>query len=176
MESGVDIHVEELDGLLARWRRATVEVAGKGVPPHITLLYPWKPPPIEASDIHDLEDALAEVRPFNLTFSEIRSFPNGTIYLGLEDEGAPRRLTAVLSEAFPEFPPYGGQIPDPTPHLTIANVEPHRLEDARAEIDEALRDRLPIHTVVDEIVVMVENGDGWWTVRHRHRLGSPPPS
>jgi 2'-5' RNA ligase len=170
MESSIDIHFQELDALLSPWREATVEVATKGVPPHITLLYPWKPPPIEAADIRALEGALADVRRFTLTFAETRTFPSGVIYLGLEDESIPRSIAGALSTAFPEYPPYGGAFPDPVPHLTIAKVDPERMARTHAEIDAALRDRLPLRVAVDEIVLMIEDNDGWWTVRHRHAL------
>ncbi|MHC4816813.1 MAG: hypothetical protein ACYTF8_01960 [Planctomycetota bacterium] len=62
MESSVDIHLAELADLVSPWREATVEVAARGVPPHITLLYPWKPPPIETSDIRAFEEGWWTVR------------------------------------------------------------------------------------------------------------------
>ena len=168
MESSVDIHFPGLEEALAPWRRATVAVATRGVPPHVTLLYPWKPPPLEPEDLRDFARAVAGFRPFALVFTEVRCFPNGTVYLALRDETAPRAITRALAAAFPAYPPYGGAFPDPTPHLTVAKPAPERAAAVRAEVARALP--LPFDARVDGLAIMVEDADGWWSVRHRHAL------
>jgi hypothetical protein len=40
-ETAIGISLPELAELLDLWRMATVPVASNGIPPHITLLYPW---------------------------------------------------------------------------------------------------------------------------------------
>ena len=56
LESSIDIHVGGLANLLLPWRQDT---AAKGIPPHVTILYPWRTPPLSGSDIDSLRAAMA---------------------------------------------------------------------------------------------------------------------
>lgn len=56
---------------------------------------------------------------FDFMLETIDTFPNGIIHLVPEPEGPFRALTARLSAAFPDHPPYGGQFGDVRPHLTL---------------------------------------------------------
>jgi 2'-5' RNA ligase len=118
-ESAIDIHLESLDDLLKPWRQITVEVANKGVPPHLTLLYPWRVAPLSAGDILALQAALQPLEPFEIRFTKLSHFARRVLYLALGEasERAVKNLMQTLFQAFPETPPYGGQFPDPTPHL-----------------------------------------------------------
>ncbi len=42
MLTSIDLQFGELAQMLDPWRSDTVAVATLGVPPHITLLYPWR--------------------------------------------------------------------------------------------------------------------------------------
>ena len=62
-ESAIDISVPELAELVDHWRMATVPVASQGVPPHITLRYPWRPAPLQPADLHKVAAAVMDIPP-----------------------------------------------------------------------------------------------------------------
>ena len=165
-ETSIDLHVPELTGLLAPWRDATVDVASKGVPPHVTLLYPWLPAPIVEADLDLLRSALAQCPPITLRFHELRRFEPGVLYLALQDEGTVRRLMQRIQTAFPALSPYGGSVADPTPHLTVAKASDARqLAELHAQADRVLSPCLPLEYARHQIVVMQEDERGHWDVR-----------
>ena len=63
-ETSIEIQIPELTAVLAPWRDDTVPIATKGVPPHLSLLYPWRTPPLTAQDFAALHDAIADFRLF----------------------------------------------------------------------------------------------------------------
>jgi 2'-5' RNA ligase len=84
-ESAVDIQLESLDDLLKPWRQITVEVADKGVPPYLTLLYPWRVAPLSAGDILSLQAALKPLEPFEIRFTKLSHFARRVLYLALDE-------------------------------------------------------------------------------------------
>lgn len=162
--SSIDIQFDELTALLDRWRKDTVEVASLGVPPHITLLYPWRNAPLKNSDLQQLEEILVAFEPFDLCFDRVGTFEGGVVYLALKDERAPREMMKAIFAAFPNTPPYSGTLTDPSPHLTVAKCSPESLSNLSDEIAEALS--LPMTFHVSEIVIMEEREDGRWFNRH----------
>ena len=164
-ESAIDVWLPELAALLDRWRAPTVEVAAHGVPPHITLLYPWRPAPVRATDIAEATAALAGTPPFTVTLRQLGRFP-GVLYLRPEPDDVLRGITRRLVAAFPDTPPYGGRFPDPAPHLTVAKgateAELDRLE---AVIGEHIGPHLPLRIAVRELAIDEEGPDGVWYVR-----------
>jgi 2'-5' RNA ligase len=142
--STICVDLSELASLVDRWRVPTVRVARCGLPPHITLLFPWRTAPVRAADVAELATAIADVPPFEVTLRRFERFP-GHLYLDPEPAGVIRPLIRRLIAAFPDTPPYGGRFPDPVPHVTIAEAttgeELSRLED---EIVRAIAPRLPL--------------------------------
>jgi 2'-5' RNA ligase len=166
-ESAIDVRLPELAGLVDRWRRPTVPVATRGIAPHVTLLYPWRRPPVTPEDLAAARQAIAGTPPFELTFRRLGRFADVLVlYLCPEPEAPLRRLTRRLAAAFPDTPPFGGRYPDPIPHLTVAKAptaaELDRLE---AEVAGALASLLPVSVTVRELAVEEEGEDGMWSVR-----------
>ena len=91
------------------------------IPPHVTVLVPWVDDPGD-SDLRRLEEAVSFVEPYELSFPTAGQFHNGTAWLRPEPFDAVRSLLLSVFEAFPECPPYGGEFPDPHPHLTISSA------------------------------------------------------
>ncbi|WP_202977918.1 2'-5' RNA ligase family protein [Nocardioides daphniae] len=58
------------------------------------------------------------MEPFDYALERLATFPTGIIHLVPEPADGFNRLTQLLMEAFPDFPPYGGEFP-PAPHLTL---------------------------------------------------------
>jgi 2'-5' RNA ligase len=162
--SAIDVCLPELAGLLDRWRVPTVAVASRGVPPHITLLYPWRPAPLRPADIAAATAAVAGSAPFTLALRRLGRFP-GILFLRPEPDDALRSLIRRLAAAFPDTPPYGGRFADPIPHLTVATAPTEEaLDRLEAEIAAGLRPALPLALAVREIALEEEGEDGGWSV------------
>ncbi len=166
-ETSIDILVTELENLISPWRQATVSAASKSVPPHISLLYPWRSAPVDKADINALREVVRDHRSLQLKFTGIDNFPNGTIYLGIEKTPELTLLIRKIFKAFPDTPPYGGEFPDPMPHLTIAKSSDAELEELMQEISAVLSPKLPIEIALHEIVVMEEDETGNWKIHTR---------
>lgn len=163
MVASIDLLVPTAHQLIGDWYDLT-EAAADGMPPHITVLWPWE---LSQAGIDLLEEALAATDPFDLSFSTTGRFP-GVLYLAPEPRDELLRLMRAVWSTFPEWPPYRGALDrEPIPHLTAAkNSSESRLD----EIDEVLRARLqePLTLRVDRVFVSAEgigSGNAWGVVR-----------
>jgi 2'-5' RNA ligase len=172
------ITVPELTEFTDRWRSASYSPArptlalNELIPPHVTVLVPWRQ---EASPeaVQRLEDAVAGIEPFELTFPTAGQFPNGTTWLRPEPFDRVRELVATVLAAFPECPPYGGDHPDPQPHLTIASSAqggPALVAEAQAALD---AEELPAIRL-DDLTIWREGDDGIWQLTGAVALGGDP--
>lgn len=84
---------------------------------HVTALGPFAPTLDEEAE-RTVAAIAASVAPFDYVLSRVTTFPNGIIHLVPEPADEFSRLAALLTAAFPQFPPYGGEFP-PAPHLTL---------------------------------------------------------
>jgi len=166
-ESAIDVRLPELADLVDRWRRPTVPVATRGIAPHVTLLYPWRPAPVTSADLAAARAAVAGTPPLRLTFQRLGRFEDGLVlYLCPEPEAPLRALTRRLAAAFPDTPPFGGRYADPIPHVTVAKATtPTHLDRLGAEVEAGLAHSLPIIVSVQDLAVEEEGEDGQWTVR-----------
>ena len=174
-ESSIDVNLPELGRLLDRWRVPTVPIASRGVPPHVSLLYPWRPAPLRSEDLVAAEAALAGIAPLTIRFARVGRYDaTGVLYLEPDPEAELRTLMRRLAAAFPDTPPYGGRFPDPAPHCTVARgasaAEVDRLE---GEIGRALAAHLPLVVRVDAVDLSEQDDDGVWSVRATIALGRP---
>ena len=162
-QSAISISVPELGTLLAPWRDATVKVASKGVPPHITLLYPWRTPPLGGSDMEALRAVIVHIHAFSITFSTFGRFESSILFLQPDDDGTLHKLMHTLFAAFPDTPPYGGTIPDPTPHLTVAETNgEEQIKEFEDQARQALAQHLPFTIHVTHITVLEQDEQEVW--------------
>ncbi|KID28832.1 2'-5' RNA ligase superfamily [Prauserella sp. Am3] len=129
---------------------------------HVTLLAPWTPNPTR-SDLDGIGRIAAASAPFDIRLERIDTFPDGLIHLRPEPEAPLRALTAALSAAFPDHPPYGGRFGDVRPHLTLDAVA-DGITPGTVAAD--LRDLLPVRQRVDRIDLQ------WWANRDCRVLAS----
>ena len=158
MTSAVVVHVPEAEPVVGEWRRAHTYDAPRGMPAHVTILYPFVP----RTELAEAEPRLAELiaghEAFEATFARTARFPD---VLYLEPEPAERllRLTEAVAAAWPEHPPYEGAHETVIPHLTVAESDNASLLDSiAAEVEP----RLPIHQRVVAASLFVEHDDGRW--------------
>ena len=158
MESAVIIRASLPAGLEVL-RRASVAEARRGLPAHLTMLYPFVEP---AALRPDVRAAIATVvsRHASIPYAMIgpRHWPNVT-YAGVEPADPFIRLQADLAAAFPAFPIYR----EPPgfrfePHITIA--EGPGADRSRVVADRAWAS-LPAAGQATRLEVIADDGTGW---------------
>jgi 2'-5' RNA ligase len=173
-ESALVLLVPEAEALVQPWRDRHDPAAAKGMPAHITLLFPFKPPEaIDAAVLDGLQECFAGFAPFPFVLAETRRFeaPIAVLYLAPEPAEALRALTVAVWQRFPETPPYGGRHAEIVPHLCVAQVDDRRPLDAIAErFAPAAAAVLPIRAVAAEVALM-DTRSGRWRIRKTFGLG-----
>jgi hypothetical protein len=141
-ESGLLVEIPEAEPAVRRFRERLDSSAGLGVPAHITVLYPFIPPAeLDTAVLAQLERLFASIPRFAVRLDETRWFNHEVVWLAPSDPAPFRILTQRVVEAFPAYPPYGGDFEGITPHLTIGDSQP--VESLR-EAEESIRPLLPI--------------------------------
>jgi 2'-5' RNA ligase len=152
------------------WRERTCEAKpSTGVPPHITLVFPFAPAArLDRALLDALAGIFAAVPAFDFELRTSRRFP-AALYLAPEPAPAFERLTDAVVRRFPEFRPYGGAFDSVVPHLTVAQGDDALLDEAEADVRRAL----PIRALAREALLLEEaEPDGArWRARRRLPLG-----
>lgn len=179
--SALVILASEADPLVAAYRERYDPSAARGMPAHITLLYPFLPPAAIGDDVlMQLKALFAALPAFPYTLSAVRAFPD-LLYLAPEPDAPFRELIAALAARFPKTPPYGGSIPldKIVPHLTVAHTpDPAELEALRARFTVHAAPRLPLALWAGEVWLMDDRA-GQWAQQQAFRFGDEaggPPS
>lgn len=170
-ESALLVEVPEVEPAVGHLRRLHDPVATRGVPAHVTILYPFAHPDAVAGEIDAIAETVAHTAAFTCTFASIEEFPNA-IWLQPDPAAPFDLLTRALWARFPQFPPYGGSIPDPVPHLSIAqgSVPPPGL---RSIVEGTVGPLLPISARVALVSLFVCDRQGAWSRAERFALGPP---
>ena len=127
-----------------------------GMPPHVTLLYPFAQDDAVDPLLRDAAGVFERFAPFEVSFAEVRRWPE-TLYLEPDPAGPFVELTEALVAAFPNYQPYGGAHDDIVPHLTLAHGD-HALFE---ELAERLRPALPVRVRIERAWLMVDSPAGW---------------
>lgn len=170
-ETALVVLVPEVEGIVARLRSQFDRSAGRGMPAHITLLYPFVHPDEVSGALCDaLRELFAGLASFRFLLEAVCGFP-GVVYL-LPDPLAPfDALTRAIADRFPAYPPYGGAFANPLPHLTIAQAPPAlSLADVVEDFLASARASLPVPCAADDIALAVKR-DGRWGIGPRFPLG-----
>jgi 2'-5' RNA ligase superfamily protein len=148
-ESAVIVAVPEAEPVVGRYRAQLDQSAARGVPAHITVLYPFLAPErIDTSTLDRLAEAVRPVPGFDCTLTRVAWFDQDVVWLTPEPDSPFRTLTRRVLAAFPNHPPYGGAFADPIPHLTVGHQAPLDVLRAAAE---AIEPQLPIRTTVRSV-------------------------
>jgi 2'-5' RNA ligase len=161
LESALLVPVPEAEPSVQRHRFRHDSVALRGVPAHITVLYPFVHPDVMTdATAQSVRDVLARFPAFSFRLSRLERFPEGAVYLAPEPAEPFMRLTEAFGDEFPDYPPYGGIHAELIPHLTVAQ-DPDAPADDMADI----RGNLPITCRAREIWLMCEDADHRWRRR-----------
>lgn len=171
IESALIALVPEADGLVETFRKRYDPSAVLVFPAHVTILYPFKPPEELTGEVtRVLEELFQTIPNFRVSFLEMRRFPD-VLYLAPVPDEPFKTLTETVVKHFPDMQPYGGEVEEVVPHLTIDQISnPKRMEAIAPDDQESIRGLLPIHHRV-EAVTLMDNASGSWQVRTNFPLG-----
>jgi 2'-5' RNA ligase len=142
--------------------------AADGVPAHVTLIYPFMPPSELNDDVRRrIEDIVASEPSFPFVLSSLGRWPN-VVYLAPSPDDPFRRLTNLLANEFPDYPPYEGVHADVVPHVTVAADV---TDDYFAAAEHALPALLPIRDVAREAWLIGHTPEQPWHTLWRLPLG-----
>lgn len=162
-ESALVMLVPEAEPLVKPFRDRYDPSAAAGVPAHITLLYPFRPPgEIDQAMLDGLRGCFQGFASFRFSLAPIRRFPDGVLYLAPDPDEPFRRLVLAIWDRYPETPPYGGKWPDIVPHLSVAWVEDaQRCDRIADDFTRAAREKLPIAATAAGVTLMRKRSGRW---------------
>lgn len=146
-ESAIVVELPELDAVLDDYRCALDPSRRWGMPAHLTLLYPFVPPAkMDRATLSRLEAASTGLRSFDAEFDDFGWFADQVLWLAPSRPEPFENLISRLTDAFPEFPPYGGAFDEVVPHVTLGEGGGPEL--LRTALD-AIRPQLPLKSSSD---------------------------
>lgn len=162
-QSSLLIPAPALRGTVRALHRRHYSSAPFGVPPHITLCYPFLPPDrVDRAIIAALADLFAATPPWEAMLDRYVRVP-GVLSLTPALASPFVALTRGIAARFPEAPAYTAP-----PHLSVAHSADPRALDRMAL---GLADELPLIIDVEGVWLMERANDGRWRTRHRFLLG-----
>ena len=165
-QSAVLVPVSEAELVVGHHRDRLDRAAVRGVPAHVTVLYPFVPPlAINAAVIARLADAVVSVSAFGCEFAATAWFGDDVLWLAPRPDEPFRALTQAVTAAFPGYSPYGGVHDDVVPHLTVGDRSAGDLNELRAAEADILS-RLPVQARISRVWVMTGRAvpGSWRTV------------
>ncbi len=161
-ESALVVLVPEVELLVAPIRSEFDRSALRGMPAHITVLYPFRAPGNLSSDLLDeLRALFSGISRFTFRLCGTCGFP-GAIYLAPEPFEPFDALTRTVATRFPDTPPYGGAFTLPVPHLTLAQKPPApSLTDLASRFLESTNAKLPIQCTATEVTLAIKRAGRW---------------
>jgi 2'-5' RNA ligase len=152
--------VADAEPLVASLRLAHDPMAARGVPAHVTVLYPFRDV-VDESSAQEIRLIASGINSFTATFASIGRFPGGVVFLSPDPAERFKQMTQTFVQAFPDCPPYGGEFPDPQPHLTVASQVDVAISNS---LEAVVKAGLPISTQVERLTLLVEDEEGQWAV------------
>lgn len=172
-KSALIVPVLEAEKFVRKWRKNLDPACFRGIPAHITVLFPFAhPTDLDEEMITSLDDYFSRIDPFDFVLNEVAWFENRVVYLEPLPDTAFRDMTRDLLARFPQYLPYDGKFGEPKPHLTVGDGAPTALlEEAASDISQ----HLPIVVNAKKVWLMTGGmGSNSWTLRHDFSLGHSP--
>ncbi|HEV2027275.1 MAG TPA: 2'-5' RNA ligase family protein [Candidatus Dormibacteraeota bacterium] len=168
MESVVLIPAPGVGQLVHDLRMQYDPSAAAGIPPHVTLMFPFLPPSdLTEATIDSLERLIGATRAFQFSLTGVKQFEQGVVYLEPEPAEPFARLTREISRRFGILP-FGGEFADtPVTHLTVAT---RGSASARKQLVNQLGDVVPIVVRAKEGWLVVGTNAGAWNIVRSMRL------
>jgi 2'-5' RNA ligase len=156
---------------LAALRNAGDQKAARGVPAHVTVLFPFLPADALTPDVQSaLANLSAETQPFVARFGQVAR-RGQMVWLVPFDQGPFLRLTAAVQRLWPDYPPYEGLHDELLAHLTLIETgDESAIEAACTTATECG----PFEVRVRGLTVITERDAGEWRTRWRLSFGPAP--
>ena len=131
--------------------------AARGVPAHVTILFPF----VDGREVDEtaVADVVAPFAAFDFALVSVERFEQGAVWLRPEPAGPVLELTQAVWRRFPDHPPYEGAYDTVVPHLTVSDEPLDEIEVA-----------LPIACRAREVLLLEEGDDGVWRTRRSFPL------
>ena len=159
-------------------RRFNPELAHRAdLPPevviaHVTVGGPFVPPErVDQSVLERLAEVCRAQPAFDFRLARLEVFASsGVVYLAPEPAAPFVALIRRIESCWPEHPIYGGQHPEPVPHVTLATEQhtPAQVAAVRSRVEPLL----PLAAAASEVQLLVV-GDRAWRPLGRFPLGPP---
>lgn len=159
--TAVIVPVPAAEPLVGPLRSELDPAARRGVPAHVTVLFPFVP--IEDGVLAALGEVVRTVPAFTATFAEVGWFGEDVMWLAPRPVEPFVGLTLAVQERFGLVPYEGRYGTEPVPHLTVGNGAPlPRLRAAAA----ALGAGLPLQAEINSVRVITgrRSVNSWSTV------------
>jgi 2'-5' RNA ligase len=169
LESALVLVLGDASAFDAIRREFAQGAVARGIPFHITLLYPFAPvDELTDSLLEDARAFFAERRPFEFALTRVAAWPR-VVYAVPEPDGELRGCMRALHARFPDWPPYGGLHADVVPHATLGED----IDAARVvpEVKRRLAAHLPRRYIAEAATLLQERAPDEWRTRERFRFG-----
>ncbi|MFG6503802.1 2'-5' RNA ligase family protein [Microbacterium sp. P05] len=145
---------------LSSLRRGLSADARAGVPPHVTILFPFVPASgLDASALSVVVRTIGRIPAFDFALTTTGWFGDQVLWLGPEDPAPFVELTGAVHRAFPGYPPYGGAHDGCVPHATVGDTGTlDQLKVAERQITRVL----PLTGRASAVTLLVESAYGYW--------------
>ena len=169
-ETGLIVPIPSLEDFVTTWRPRVDAIAPVGVPAHVTVLYPFVAAAELETHLDALRDFYAAWSPFAYSLEEVGWFSDEVVFIRPSPAEAFSRLTSAVEQRW-GLPAYGGEIPEPEPHVTVGyGGAPASMK----QVADAANSLLPIQEqVVDRVWLMQGTPvPPRWAVTHEFHLGT----
>ena len=117
LRTGLIVEVPDAEHVVAHWREQLDPHAMLGGACDVTVLFPFAAPDrIDERILTALRQVLSVVEPFEFRLPRTGWFGESVRWLAPEPRRPSADLTEVLTAAFPDYPPFGGQFAEIAPH------------------------------------------------------------
>lgn len=166
IQSTLLIPVLNAEPIVGKWRKQYHSSALRGIPTHITLLFPFlNPQLITESVINDLSSQFKKIRAFQFSLIKIGTFPN-VIYLEPFPCEPFIELTKNLVAEYSDLQPYDGIYKSINPHVTLAMLSAtNDFSNILKAIETDIFHELPIQSIAKEAWLMEKDIDNYWHIK-----------
>lgn len=167
--TAVVIEVPDAEPIAGSWRRELTKDGALGMPPHVTVLFPFVALDELDSDVVAQLSIIAAHHPaFDFALTDTKWFGEDVLWLSPEPASSFRALIEDVEAAFPMLRPYGGAHEETVPHLTLGASSDRA---AMRSAEHAAQALLPVYATALALAVFAEQADGRWARQHLIPLG-----
>jgi 2'-5' RNA ligase len=161
-ETALVILVPEVVPVVQEFRQLYDPSAADGIPPHVTILYPFMAEhTLSETTVEQLRAMCSEHAEFDVTFPCVLVFQQ-SLWLDPRPAEPFQALIRDACRGFPEYPPYGGIDIEIPPHLTIAVLDSDAERDrVHQTFMESQAANLPVRTRARRVALMTKRRGTW---------------